>query len=106
MLSYGGDLTGAWETAGKAWRGSPARGRRRDMTQRGRRRRDAASVDVGVGGFGHGGDGSDRATVASDSGGRDVARSGRQRERQDGASDYRAALSGRRRAVPIAHLTC
>jgi hypothetical protein len=38
-LSYSGDLTGAWETAGKAWRGIPARGRRRDMTRRRRRRR-------------------------------------------------------------------
>jgi hypothetical protein len=37
-LSYGGDLTGARETAGKAWWGSPARGRRRDMTRRRRRR--------------------------------------------------------------------
>jgi hypothetical protein len=67
MLSYGGDLTSARETTGKAWQGSPARGRRRGTTRRRRWRRDAVSVDVG----GHGGDGSDRATAASDSGGRD-----------------------------------
>jgi hypothetical protein len=105
MLSYGGDLTGARETAGKAWWGSPARGRRRGTTRCRRRRRDAVSVDVGVGDFGHGDDGSDRATVASDSGGRDTARSGRLRERRGGANGCRAALSGRRRVVPAAHLT-
>jgi hypothetical protein len=104
-LSYGGNLTSAQEMAGKAWWGSLARGRRRDTTRRRRRRRDAASVDVGVGGFGHGGDGSDRATAASDSGGWDTARSGRRRERRGGASGCRAALSGRRRAVPTVHLT-
>jgi hypothetical protein len=71
MLSYCGDLTGARETAGKAWWGSPARGRRRGTTRCRRWRRDAVSVDVGVGDFGHGGDGSDRAMAASDSGGRD-----------------------------------
>jgi hypothetical protein len=81
-LSYGGDLTSAWETTGKAWQGSPARGRRRGTTRRRRWRRDAVSVDVG----GHGGDGSDRATAA---------REARQGER----------LSGRRRVVSIAHLT-
>jgi hypothetical protein len=42
-------------------------------------------VDVSVGGFGHGGDGSDRATTASDSGGLDAARSGRWHERRGGA---------------------
>jgi hypothetical protein len=104
-LSYGGDLTGARETAGKAWRGSPACGRRCGMTQYRRRRRDAVSVDVGVGGFGHDGDGSDLATTASDRGSRDAARSGRWRERRGGECGCRAALSGRRRAVLTAHLT-
>jgi hypothetical protein len=70
-LSYGGDLTGGRETTEKAWRGSPVRGRRRGMTRRRRRRRDVVSLDISVGGFGHGGDGSDWVTAASDSDGRD-----------------------------------
>jgi hypothetical protein len=80
-LSYGSDLTGARETARKAWRGSPARGRWCGTTRRSRRRRDVASVDIGIGGIGHGGDGSDRAMVTLDSSGRDAARSGRRHER-------------------------
>jgi hypothetical protein len=46
---------------------------------------DAASVDVG----GHGGDGSDWAAAASDSGSRNAARSGRRRERRGRASGCR-----------------
>jgi hypothetical protein len=88
-------LTGARETDGKAWQGSPARERRRNTTRRRRWRRDEASVDVG--GFGHGGDGSDRVTMASDSGGRDAMRSGWRRERRGGARGEagRAAIGWR-----------
>jgi hypothetical protein len=41
------------------------------MRRRGRNHRRTDGVDGGVDGFGHGGDDSDRATVASDSGAQD-----------------------------------
>jgi hypothetical protein len=101
MLSYGGDLTGARETTGR--RGGAHRsvvgGAARLGVDGGVG--DTTRVDIGVGGFGHGGDGSNRVTAASDSGGRDTARS--RRRHVTAASDSGGRDAAQSGALLIPH---